>query len=407
MNLFVVTVSAPFGPAEAFATAELSSIRRLGHRVIVLPVRPRGRIVHGEFAAAADMVLTAPLVSVHVLLAVLTEILRSPRNARAAVALAVSSGSVSVRAKNLAVLPKAFWIARQARHHGATHIHAYWASTPATVAMVAAALTGIQFSFSAHAGDIDANNLLRLKSRRASFIRVISRDGRRRVEAAGVSPDAVRLVHLGVDVPAQPAPRPRIRGRLVILVPAALHPKKGHADLLVALAQVAASSPSVDVRAAFAGAGPLDADLRRRSEELGVADAVTFLGHIPHAELLAMYASGSIDVVALASVTRAGLEAEGIPVSLIEAMAHGVPVVATDSGGVVELIGDGRGILVPKGDAPALAAAFRRLALDSEVADRLGAAGRAQIQAEYDVRQTAADLMAAITTPLSASPDSP
>jgi glycosyltransferase involved in cell wall biosynthesis len=88
-------------------------------------------------------------------------------------------------------------------------------------------------------------------------------------------------------------------------------------------------------------------------------------------------------------------------------MAHGVPVVATDSGGVRELIGDGRGILVPKGDAAALAAAFRRLALDSEAADRLGAAGRTRIQAEYDVRQTAADLMAAITSPLSARADSP
>jgi glycosyltransferase involved in cell wall biosynthesis len=263
--------------------------------------------------------------------------------------------------------------------------------------MVAAAAAGTGFSFTAHAGDIDEDNLIVHKSTRASLLRVISRDGQRRVHEAGVSPSVIRLVRLGVDVPNRPVSRPRLRGHLQVMVPAALHRKKGHVDLLWALRQLNFSSPTVDVRLHLAGSGPLEEDLRRLSRELGVADKVTFLGQLPHETLLARYREGAVDVVALASVTRGAQEAEGIPVSLIEGMAHGIPVVATDSGGVPELVDETTGILVAMRDPVGLAAAFRSLALDPELGDRLGAAGRARIQAGYDVHQTAAELVAAIS----------
>lgn len=397
MNILVVTVSAPFGPAEAFAAAELSSLRALGHRVTVAPVRPRGHIVHREFDEASDALLVAPLVSPAVLAGAVAEAIRAPRRVAEMMVLVARSRSILVLAKNLAVLPKALWLAGQARHLEIDHVHAYWASTPATVGMVASATAiGRGFSFSAHAGDIDEDNLLLLKSVRASLLRVISRDGQRRVLRAGVVPGAVRLVRLGVEVPDEPAPRPRVRGRLSVLVPAALEPRKGHIDLLVALRELRVSSPAVDVHLHLAGAGPLENELRRQSQELGVADRVTFLGQLPHETLLARYSEALVDVVALASVTRAGREAEGIPVSLIEAMAHGIPVVATSSGGIPELVDGTTGILVAMRDPAALAAAFRSLALDPDQGNRLGAAGRARVQAEYDVRQTAADLVAAM-----------
>ena len=396
MRLLVVTVSAPFGPAEAFAAAELKSLRALGHRVTVAPVRPRGQIVHREFDQAADSVLVAPLLSPAVLVAAVAEAIRAPRTVAGLILLLARSGSAGILAKNLAVFPKALWLARRARQQNIDHIHAYWATTPATVGMVASAAAGTGFSFTAHAADIDEDNLLLLKSTRASLLRVISRDGERRVLQAGVSPIVIRLVRLGVEVPDRPAPRPKLRGHLVVLVPAAFHPMKGHIYLLQALRLVGSSSPTVDVRLELAGSGPLEEDLRRRAQELGVANAVTFLGQLPHEMLFARYRAASVDAVALASATKGARLAEGIPVSLIEAMSHGIPVVAANSGGVPELVDETTGILVAMRDPVALAAAFRSLALDPELGDRLGAAGRARVKRNYDVRLTAAELVEAM-----------
>ena len=112
--------------------------------------------------------------------------------------------------------------------------------------------------------------------------------------------------------------------------------------------------------------------------------------------LFARYRAASVDAVALASATKGSRLAEGIPVSLIEAMSHGIPVVAANSGGVPELVDETTGILVAMRDPVALAAAFRSLALDPELGDRLGAAGRARVKRNYDVRLTAAELVEAM-----------
>ena len=392
MRLIVVTVHAPLGPAEAFAAAELTALRTLGHRVTIAPVRPLGQVIHRGFDEAADSVLVAPLVSPAVLAGAVAELIRAPRTVAAMFVLLARSGTARILAKNLAVFPKALWLARRARRQKVDHIHAYWATTPATVGMVAAAVAGTGFTFTAHAADIDENNLIRLKSTRATVLRAISRDGQRRLLQLGVSPGKLRLVRLGVDVPVRGVTRPSRPGRLAVVVPAALHPKKGHTDMFEAVRLLGTSSPAVNVHLELAGSGPLEAELRRRARELGVEDSVTFLGQLTHEALLARYRGGFVDAVALASVTFGARLAEGIPVSLIEALAHGIPVVATDSGGVGELVDDTTGLLVPMRDPKALADAFRRLALDHELGDRLGAAGRARVQERYDVNRTAVQL---------------
>ncbi|HET9519994.1 MAG TPA: glycosyltransferase [Candidatus Limnocylindrales bacterium] len=392
MRLLVVTVHAPYGPSEAFAAAELKELRALGHHVLLAPVRPVGQAIHRGFDAAADTVLVASLISPRVLAMAILEGFRSPRTMARLVPVLARSRSIRILAKNLAVIPKALWLAREARARDVDHIHAYWATTPATVALIASAVAGAPFSFTAHAADIDEDNLIRVKSTRASLLRVISRDGRRRILEAGVAPSVVRLVRLGVDVPDRPAPRAAECAPFVVLVPAAFHPMKGHVHLLDAMRLLANGSPRVGVRLELAGSGPLEADLRQRTKELGLADVVTFLGQLPHESLLARYRDGSVDAVALASATTGTRLAEGVPVSLIEAMSYGIPVVAADSGGVHELVDDATGMLVPMRDPVALAAALRRLALDPQLGDRLGAAGRARVMEEYDVRRTGAEL---------------
>lgn len=396
MKLLIVTVSAPFGPAEAFAAAELSGLRQLGHHVTIAPVRPRGDIVHHEFDAAVDAVVASGLYSPAVVAGAIAEAIRAPGRVMRVVRVLAHSRSVVVFIKNLAVLPKALWLARMARQRGIEHIHAYWASTPGTVGMLAAGISGIGFSFTAHAADIDENNLIRAKAERAVAVRVISKDGRRRLEAAGVQASALRLVHLGVPVPDDPVPRSNGPGQLVVLIPGALHPMKGQVDLVRSLRLLEETHPKLKVSLLLAGAGPLESVLTREAEELGVRTAVRFLGHLSHDALLARYRAGTVDVVALSSVTTGGNPAEGIPVSLIEAMAHGIPVIATANGGIPELVTEETGILVPMGNPSALAAALAMLALNPLLRARLAMAGRERVLARFDTRQTSQHLAAAM-----------
>jgi colanic acid/amylovoran biosynthesis glycosyltransferase len=108
---------------------------------------------------------------------------------------------------------------------------------------------------------------------------------------------------------------------------------------------------------------------------------------VPHGKLVASLESGDYDIVVLASTEQNG-EHEGIPVALMEAMAAKVPVVATRTGSIPELVDDTNGILVPQRDPDALARAIDRLAADGELRATLGARGRERVLADFSTSKT-------------------
>jgi glycosyltransferase involved in cell wall biosynthesis len=162
---------------------------------------------------------------------------------------------------------------------------------------------------------------------------------------------------------------------------AALEDRKGHAVLLDAIARLA----DVRLRVLCAGGGSRAAALAARRDALGLGDRVVFLGPLDDvAGLLA-----AADVAVMPSLH------EGLGVAALEAMAAGVPVVASRVGGLPELVGaDAAGVLVPPGDAAALAAALRRLAADRGAARALGTAGRARVGARFTMAGMAAATLA-------------
>jgi glycosyltransferase involved in cell wall biosynthesis len=113
---------------------------------------------------------------------------------------------------------------------------------------------------------------------------------------------------------------------------------------------------------------------------------VRFLGYVPNVEILEWLGAGRIDAVALPS------NWEGVPVSLMEALAHGVPVAASDVGGVAELVGDGCGLLVPEGDQAALVDAIRRLLHSAQLREDVSRAGRARVEREFAVERVVTQL---------------
>jgi glycosyltransferase involved in cell wall biosynthesis len=180
---------------------------------------------------------------------------------------------------------------------------------------------------------------------------------------------------------AIPAPDPALRERLLdgrpgflVLTPARFEEQKGHADLLAAAAEVP------DATFVLAGDGPLRMEMEAMAHRLGVADRCVFLGHRDDVPALLAVA----DLFVLPS------HFEGLPVSVLEAMAAARPVLATGVGGTDEAVVDGEtGLLVPPRNPPALAAAIRRMRVEPELARRLATGGRARVQGTFSLEATA------------------
>ena len=285
------------------------------------------------------------------------------------------------------------WLGRLARAWGADHIHAHWAHLTATLAMGASAASGIPWSFTAHRYDIVLNNLLAEKLRSAQFGRFIARatlDLARPLVGADDLDSAI-VLHVGVPLPPLPDGAIPDRARPVVLCPARLVPVKGQHHLLDAAARLVARGISCEFW--LAGEGPEAASLALRIRELGLDDRVRMLGTVPHAGLLRLYRERAVDCVVLPSLDLGGGEHEGISVALIEAMAYGVPVVSTPTGGLPELLQSGAGVLVPPADADALARALEPLLGSAAIRAEQGRAGRRRIAEEFDVSAIARELV--------------
>ena len=130
------------------------------------------------------------------------------------------------------------------------------------------------------------------------------------------------------------------------------------------------------------GDGPERPRLEALVRRLGVENRVAFRGKIASDELQATYARAAVCV--LPSVLDARGDTEGLGVVLLEAMNHATPVIASRIGGIPDIVEDGvSGLLVPPGDADALAAALRRLGDDPALARRLGEAGRRRLREQF------------------------
>lgn len=223
---------------------------------------------------------------------------------------------------------------------------------------------------------------------RAAAVAAVSAQTRERlIRCFHLSPKRVVTIANGVPIPplgtARPdGPRAALGlspETLAILNVGRLVPVKGQLDLIEAMAALAGSHPHL--RLLIAGEGPCRQELTARIAALGLGDRVRLLGN--RHDIQELWALADLAVVSSLS--------EGTSLALIEAMAAGKPIVATAVGGNLDLLADGQNaLLVPAGDAPALAAALARLCDTPTLAARLGAAARAKAQAEFSIDQVVA-----------------
>jgi glycosyltransferase involved in cell wall biosynthesis len=232
----------------------------------------------------------------------------------------------------------------------------------------------------------------RVLARGASALVAVTARVRRDVLARGIGgDDQVVVVSLGLDLDplvAAPARRGELRRELglppgapLVGIVARLVPVKAHEVFLAAAKAMAPVRP--DIVFLIVGDGERRAELETAARASGLGDRVRFLGW--RADLDRLYAD--LDIVVLTSKN------EGSPVALIEAMAAGRPVVSTRAGGVEDVVTDGEtGVIVPIGDAPALARAVVDLLEDPARAARLGAAARASVVARFGSGRLVGDI---------------
>ncbi len=392
LRLVYVTAQVPWGPGEQFILTEVRGLRMRGHDVLMIPLRPH---LAGCWPDGEDLRAHArpePLFLPRYLAMLFFWMCIRPRLMLQLIWLVlVHSGGGSQTLKNAVVLPKAADVAYHLHRNPPDHIHAHWATTPATLALAVSHLTGIPWSFTAHRHDIAARNLLPAKAESARFVRVISEDGRRELARYLRSAGRIRLIHMGVKIPASTALHPNLhRSAPVVVVPAALSVRKGHEFVLQAIHYLH-TQKAAEFRCLFVGQGPEEAALRKLHARLKLGASVEFVGVLPHDQLLGMYRCGEVAVVLLPSVTMPDGEREGIPVSLIEAMAHGIPVVTTPTGGTAELV-DGVGMIVAERDPVGLATALNKLLLNPAFAADLGQRGRQRIEMEFALSRIVSQL---------------
>ncbi len=393
MKLLYVTAGLPFSRSETFIIPEIVALQHRGHDVTLVPVRPLRRVLHGDARRLLGNAVVAPVLSLPIALEALKQAARAPLRATRAALTLRASRSPRILAKNVSVLPKALWVARLATQLGIEHIHAHWGGTSATVAFLAARVARIPWSFTAHRWDIPEDNLLRQKSESAAFARAIDRRGADELRVhMGEQDGKLEVIHMGVSVPAMRERPLRADGTTPRVVMAAFFvEKKGHRYALDALSLL--RERGVTLRLDLAGDGPLRKDVEKYAADVGVGDAVRFLGLVSHDDLLEGFLRGRWDVALLPSIVARDGQKEGIPVFLMEAMAAGLPVVATDNGGIPELL-QGAGLMVPQRDATAIADALASLCRDAQLRSRLGAAGRRRVAEEFSVDATADRLIA-------------
>lgn len=375
-RLLFLASSFPYGLNDRFFAPEVRELVRQGVDVLAIPVRPTGPLTTSD---AESLAIRRPLLDLTIAHGAIAETIRAPLAVARSFAVLFRSPSPNVLLRNIVAFPKALWIAQLARSWKADHIHAHWAGPPSTVAYIASRLSGVPFSFTAHFADIVANNLLREKSASAAYVRFIAVAMMKLAREAvpGIDDSRWVLVRFGVEMPERRAPRQTLGDPPVLLMGARFDQEKRHDLLIQATRRLLDHGLEVEVW--LAGAGPTEDAMKQLVHRFAVDQKVRFRGSVPRAVLLEWLASGQVDVAVLPS------DGEGLPVFLIEALAHYVPAIATDVGGVAELVGDGCGEVVPPDDADALADAIARVLRTPELREHMARAGRARVEREFAI----------------------
>lgn len=259
---------------------------------------------------------------------------------------------------------------RFARHmetQNITHIHVHFLNVSATVGMFCSRLTSIPYSITIHsAGEKNLDHVIgiKLKLRYARSLLMISNYNIDYYNDIEPCRDRSHVVRCGMDISNfhfNPR-KPNSSDNLKILAVGRFVEKKGFGYLIEAAAILNSQGKQFVIE--ILGSGPLESELLSRVEELQLEEKVLLPGRVSTDEVKSKMLNS--DIVVVPSVTSRTGEMEGLPVVVMEAMALGIPVIASAHSGIPELVKSTTGDLVPERDAEALAKALASFSFDAE-----------------------------------------
>jgi glycosyltransferase involved in cell wall biosynthesis len=277
-------------------------------------------------------------------------------------------------------------------------LHGHWAIPTGPAIVAAARRLHVPSVITMHGGDVYVNKaegydfptrfyvrpVLKWTLQNASCLTAISDDCVHHALRAGAPLENIKLIMNGADLrrfsPLPDGSRPRPYGPKMIFACRQLFPRKGIRFLISAAAKLRHKHP--DLQLVIAGDGFERRDLEKQAHDLGLADVTKFLGWVANTDLAQYFRACAVSVIP-------SLE-EGFGIPAAEAMGCEVPVVATDAGGLPEVVEHNvTGLVVPKGDVDALAAAIDTLLSDEALRERMGKAGRQRALARFDWSRSA------------------
>lgn len=372
---------------------EIKSLRNEGIELHIIPLFARGKL-RADWGIISEnyYIYQEKLLSIRILFSFLNFVCFHPvlfyKNL-----LLLKESSFSQFIKNLTVLPKSIWISNLISKEKPDHIHAHWGNTTSTAVMLATNITLVPWSFTCHRWDIYENNLLGKKSESANFVRFISNKGKSDSLQFNVQLEKSIVIPMGTEIPKKPNfPIWRNDGEeFIIICPANLIPVKGHIYLINAIDKLI--KERYKIKLLLAGEGMLKKEIQAVVKEYGIENNVIFLGHLLHNDLLDLYINAKIHLLVLPSVDLGNGEHEGIPVSLMEAMSYGIPVISTDTGSINELLPKEIGLTVPHKNADELAQKIKQIYNNPDCYKSTSKLCRKIIEEDWNVNMSAKKLI--------------
>jgi colanic acid/amylovoran biosynthesis glycosyltransferase len=376
---------------QTFVLREMLELERRGYSTVVFSLQPPAEPAHAETKMLNAPVIYAPKVS-----RIIGDLRLHFQQCAGQPSEYVRSAVSAVRTRQRIVLSgwlRAVALAPHIVALGIDHLHAHFAVGANVVAMYAAQLTDLTFSFTTHAVDLFARPVLLCESLSAARFAVTISEYNRGFLAETCGPELVKkvvVIRAGIDFQKFVLSKREVSAQPRILSVGRLVEKKGHRYLIEALAQL--RDRGYDFECTIIGEGPEYSFVQRLIVEHCLDDRVELHGAATQDVIRQFYATS--DIFVLPCVIARDGDRDGIPVSIMEAMAAGLPVISTTISGIPELVTDGAGLLVPPGQVDALMDAIARLVDDSELRRRLAEHGQQIVEHKFSVQRGGQQLTA-------------
>lgn len=387
--------------SETFISNEILLLEQLGFKIVLFPMRhPREDFCHDSVKQIQAEIHYLPtemlrnflqLIVPNFLLAI-----RQPRRFFNAFAIALKRFS---RTRKTATFKHLFQAGFMVNNHllkatEITHLHGHFAHSPTSVTMFASLLSGIPFSFTAHAKDIYTSNQkqLREKIAKAQFVVTCTRYNANYLkEIAGPLATPIHCIYHGIDTTLfqSQGARPNCTPPYNLLTIARITEKKGLPTIYRALAKL--QGDGVNFSHVLIGDGDDRETILSLIKELGLEGKCIWLGTKTHKEVLHQFRKSDLFLLGC-KIAKNG-DRDGIPNVLVESLAMGVPALATNVSAIPELIHNKTtGLIVPPGDSTAMAEGIMQLLTDSSLRQEVIDKGQSYVKEQFDNKELAVDL---------------